>query len=93
MDGHNPNASLLAEGGGKIVAMSGGGGTPPIVIEGLPGLDPGLVKALTSALTEEVKILSSPDLTTSVKTTPATATATAPIKNGRYGIPDSGTDL
>jgi hypothetical protein len=26
MDGHNPNASLLAEGGGRIVAMSGGGG-------------------------------------------------------------------
>jgi hypothetical protein len=25
MDGHNPNASLLAEGGGRIVAMSGGG--------------------------------------------------------------------
>ena len=97
MDGHNPNASLLAEGGGKILAMSGGGPPPSVIIEGLPGLDPGLVKALTSALTEEVKIISSPELTTSVKTTPATATATAtataPIKNGRYGIPDSGTDL
>ena len=101
MDGHNPNASLLAEGGGKILAMSGGGSTPSVIIEGLPGLDPGLVKALTSAITEEVKIISSPELTTGVRTASATATATAsatatarvaPIKNGVYGIPDSGTD-
>lgn len=104
MDGHNPNASLLAEGGGRIVAMSGGGSTPSVIIEGLPGLDPGLVKALTSAITEEVKIISSPaqvsNTTTSERTAFATATATetatatvAPIKNGVYGIPDSGTDL
>jgi hypothetical protein len=84
----------LAEGGGKIVAMSGGGSTPSVIIEGLPGLDPGLVKALTSAITEEVKIISSPAPTTSERTASATATATAtaPIKNGVYGIPDSGTD-
>jgi len=97
MDGHNPNASLFAGGGGgRIVAMSGGGSTPSVIIEGLPGLDPGLVKALTSAITEEVKIISSPAQVSNTTTSERTATATAsvaPIKNGVYGIPDSGTDL
>lgn len=45
MDGHNPNASLLAEGGGRIVAMSGGGS---------------IENALAASLSESVSHLEGP---------------------------------